>query len=808
MAGTQENNAVPWADLDAYRAAYRAEHPLPAPDQVVTDLAEKAQWVIWRYEPGERQEAKPRKIPYYPRGGKRFGAQGSDKDKAALGNYALAAEMAVKRGFDGVGFAFLPGDGLIGIDLDGMIDPASGEISDLCQGIIQACASYTELSPSGKGVHIICSGELESFKSNKIGVEVFCGRQFFTFTGRRWPGGPDQVNPLPAAAAEQLRAMVDEAKGGSHTPAPAREKKAGATLGGRQRSLAETVALAEEAIKSISPDDYQTWINVGMACKEGLGHAGYLIWDQWSSESPKYRGADDTAARWKTFSPKEITLGKLFGLAQDGGWEAPWEKAKRKRAKKPALPPPPEDDVPPLGEVTPPAVPMPEPAETISTAKEAHAGESDPGLDLDIPDDSWQDQLVRRKGDITPCLANAELILRNMNEWRGLIGYDQFSERTVFRGRLPFDPDGPETGDWSDELDVATAIWLQRKWWVEFSDAVVGKAVEAVSKRNRFHPVQERLASLAPWDGRRRNRHWLSDYLGVNESEYTQRVGEYFLRGMIKRVMEPGSKFDYCLVLEGDQGRGKSSACRILAWDWYCDTDLDLNNKDALLALPGHLVYEIAEMGSLMKAEERRQKSFLSRQEDEFRPPYGKRMIKVKRQNVFIGTTNEEEYLKDPTGARRFWPVMCGEVFNLDGLREALPMMYAEALADYRAGEPAFPTRDEEDRLFRPEQVKRGMPEPFQDLLAVWVDKQVSSFTMADAATDGLGMTADKLTPAVCTRVGMALRKLGCGREEHRTAANPQERRKYIPPSLMKNDPLTRPTSSSNEKSEGDYVQF
>ena len=480
MAGTPENNAVPWADLDAYRSAYRAEHPLPPPDQVVTDLAEKAQWVIWRYEPGERQDAKPRKIPYYPRGGKRFGAQGSDKDKAALGDYALAAEMAVKRGFDGVGFAFLPGDGLIGIDLDGMIDPASGEISDLCQGIIQACASYTELSPSGKGVHIICSGELESFKSDKIGVEVFCGRQFFTFTGRRWPGASDQVNPLSPPVADRLRAMVDEAKGTGHAaPLPPREKKAGATLGGKQRSLAETVALAEEAIKFIGPDDYRTWISVGMACKEGLGHAGYLIWDQWSSESPKYRGADDTAARWKSFSPKEITLGKLFGLAQDGGWEAPWEKAKRKRAKKPPLPPPPE------------------PAETISTAKEAHAGEGDPD-DPGVPDDEWQDQLVRRKGDITPCLANAELILRHMKEWRGLIGYDQFSERTVFRGRLPFDPEGPETGDWSDELDVATAIWLQRKWWVEFSDAVVGKAVEAVSKRNRFHPVQERLAALAP----------------------------------------------------------------------------------------------------------------------------------------------------------------------------------------------------------------------------------------------------------------------------------------------------------------------
>jgi len=200
------------------------------------------------------------------------------------------------------------------------------------------------------------------------------------------------------------------------------------------------------------------------------------------------------------------------------------------------------------------------------------------------------------------------------------------------------------------------------------------------------------------------------------------------------------------------------------------------------MALAGHWVYEISEMGSLMRAEEKKQKSFLSRQDDEYRPPYGRRMIKVPRQSVFIGTTNEEEYLKDPTGGRRFWPVLCESEFDLDGLRSNIEQMYAEALADFHAGERSFPDADEQKAYFTPEQVKRGMQEPLDDLLYQWVKNQLVPFSMAEAATDGLKLTADKLTPALVTRLGMSLRKLGCGRKEDRLAADPSRRRLYTPP--------------------------
>lgn len=172
-------------------------------------MRELRQWVVWQLKPGRSGE-KPRKVPYYPVSGTpREGTQGDAADRAALGTFdeALAALSNKRRRYAGIGFAFLPGDGLVGIDIDKQID-ADGVVSERCRKIIEACASYTELSPSGKGVHIIVSGNTQTFKNNAIGLEVFCGRQFFTCTGRRWSGTPAEVAPLQESTLRRLRATV------------------------------------------------------------------------------------------------------------------------------------------------------------------------------------------------------------------------------------------------------------------------------------------------------------------------------------------------------------------------------------------------------------------------------------------------------------------------------------------------------------------------------------------------------------------------------------------------------------------------
>lgn len=195
-------------------------------DTFPAELTTRKQWLVWRFvnKPGQQ---KPAKMPYYattgnlrgwPNGKPKDGEataeqpqvdQGHELDRAHLVDYQEAVMQAARLGFDGIGFAFLPGDGLIGIDLDIKDDPAKQARAD---AILAACNSWTEISPSGKGLHIIVAGETETFKHNGIGVEVFCGRQFFTMTGKHIEGTPEAINPIAPAVLEKLQRTVQAAK--------------------------------------------------------------------------------------------------------------------------------------------------------------------------------------------------------------------------------------------------------------------------------------------------------------------------------------------------------------------------------------------------------------------------------------------------------------------------------------------------------------------------------------------------------------------------------------------------------------------
>jgi putative DNA primase/helicase len=291
---------------------------IPASDEhdlsnIPAELADRQQWLLWRSEK-KPTDKKPRKMPYYVNGKRRTGEQGSDADRAELVSLDTAKLALATGKFSGVGLGLLPGDGLIGIDLDGMIDPDTGEISERGSTIIAACNSYTEFSPSGTGVHIICSGTTETFKSNEVGVEVFCGRQFFTFTGHRYSGTPPAINPLPAPVLKRLKATVDSGKKRaadgrpSTAPAPAMEG----------------CAKVESALAFISPDcGYDDWIKLGMAIHHELGDGGFSVWNAWSMKSAKFPGESVLRGHWKSFRPGAVTGGTLFGLASAAGWRAP-----------------------------------------------------------------------------------------------------------------------------------------------------------------------------------------------------------------------------------------------------------------------------------------------------------------------------------------------------------------------------------------------------------------------------------------------------------------------------------------------------
>ena len=412
-----------------------------------------------------------------------------------------------------------------------------------------------------------------------------------------------------------------------------------------------------------------------------------------------------------------------------------------------------------------------EPAPGKSAARKAGAGGGEE-CGGDVADDAaqargnWQRTLLyTQKGDLATCLSNVHDILLNSSEWQGVLGFDEFAART--NKRLPAPYFGGEPGEWTAADDSRTAMWLTRKFRFAPPTALVAEAVETLALAYTYHPVRLWLRGLPKWDGIDRLESWLMDYVGVRDSAYARLVGKWFFVGMIARVMRPGVKFDYCLVLEGAQGKRKSTVASTLGGEWFGDTDLDLQNKDAMSALRGKLIYEFPEMGSVTRVESSKQKSFLSRQFDEFRPVYGRREIKLSRQCVFVGTTNEWEWNKDPTGGRRFWPVEVGEI-NIVALSAMREQLFAEALSRFEAGEKFWPDAEEQRTLFDPEQLAREQPESLIDALHDWVFCQVSDFSLADAVMNGLKLDASKLTRDLTTRVGVALRKLGCERVERR----------------------------------------
>ena len=223
----------------------------------------------------------------------------------------------------GMGFAFLPDDGLIGIDLDKVIDLATGEISERARNIIKECASYTEYSPSKTGVHIIGAGNTaflfddgksHSFKSNKIGVEVFCGAQYFTFTGERYSDTPDDVQPLTEKVLRRLHATVKPRKDRSSPAASVSPLPAD-----------NDFRRADAALAYIDAEDYQAWIDTGHALKQAFGEAAFSLWDRWSQKSAtKYPGQTEAAKKWATLSPNgSLKLGTVFALAKRGGGSTP-----------------------------------------------------------------------------------------------------------------------------------------------------------------------------------------------------------------------------------------------------------------------------------------------------------------------------------------------------------------------------------------------------------------------------------------------------------------------------------------------------
>lgn len=306
-------------------------------------------------------------------------------------------------------------------------------------------------------------------------------------------------------------------------------------------------------------------------------------------------------------------------------------------------------------------------------------------------DDEWLEKLdTDKKGKPTNTISNIRLIMDNDPKLKDKIALDLFSMQEVAKGHLPWWASTPASMELTDTDEAGLAEYLEKKYEIT-NLTKIRQGLDLVSKSKEFHPIREYLTSLK-WDGKERIDTLFVDYMGVSDSEYTRAVSRKMLIAAVRRVFQPGCKFDNMLVLAGEEGKGKSSLFSKLAGKWFSDTFVGVKGKESLEQLQGTWIMEIQELAGLKKADAECTKAFLSGTIDQYRVAYGRRKGKYPRQCVFFGTCNDLDFLQDAGGNRRYWPLTVWEQLPtkdqwVDFTKEEIDQVWAEAVAAHKKGE-------------------------------------------------------------------------------------------------------------------------
>lgn len=342
------------------------------------------------------------------------------------------------------------------------------------------------------------------------------------------------------------------------------------------------------------------------------------------------------------------------------------------------------------------------------------------------------------------------------------LSFDEFANKLLIEG---FEGEGPEFDDGAEET-----LWLAvHERWFKPERAVWEPLTRRVARENRFHPVLDYLDALPQWDRVERLDTWLTEYGAADDTAFVRAAGALTLIAAVRRVRQPGCKFDEMLVLESPEGFGKSTAIATLlpTTAWFSDSmSFGMEGRETLEAVTGKWIIEVAELKGLRKSEVEARKAFLSRTEDRGRLAYARNVSSVPRRCIFIGTTNDSEYLGGTTGNRRFWPVKVGR-FDLDRLAADRDQLWAEAAHREAAGEsirldPALwdDARAEQDARL----VGSAVLERLEEVLCDDDGNQCEGKITAKAIRDILGIDANANASAnqkLYDDMGAAMQRLG-----------------------------------------------
>jgi len=318
----------------------------------------------------------------------------------------------------------------------------------------------------------------------------------------------------------------------------------------------------------------------------------------------------------------------------------------------------------------------------------------------------WKENLIRNKREpynVIRNIKNLELMILHDENLKDILMYNEFSQVVEKSKMFPWEQSYNQqlTDDDLGEMK----IYLSKKYGVEYGKENLLDVTLSVAKRSSFHPIKS-MIERTPWDGVKRAETMFIDYLGTDDNEYMRLVAKKWLVGAISRIYTPGIRFEIVPVVTGKQGAGKSTLASKLGGEFFSDDLKDMKSKDSKEFLLGSWIIELGELSAMRKSETEEIKSFISTRKDRYRPSYGRITNNYPRTCVFIATSNDNHYLKDMTGARRFFPVPVDaherkkDVFTMDA--NTVQQIWAEAFTFYNAGETCYFSKEEEATLAEP----------------------------------------------------------------------------------------------------------
>lgn len=324
-------------------------------------------------------------------------------------------------------------------------------------------------------------------------------------------------------------------------------------------------------------------------------------------------------------------------------------------------------------------------------AKDDFSGYAEPE-ETEEENNDWEEKLeIDKRGKPLKTNNNACLIVDNHPAFKGL-AFNEFSNTKDVVSQVPW-REKNDFGVWTDDDTDNTIKFIEKSYGIA-SDIIVKRAVRIVFKKRKYHPIREYLQNIK-WDGETRLEKLFIDYLGAEDNPYTRAVTRKSLVAAVARIFEPGVKWDYAVILVGEQGIGKSIILQKLGHiekGWFSDNFAIRGGKEDVEQLFGVWIMEMAELAGLNRRDVGEIKKYITTRNDSCRLAYAEEKSYFKRQCVFFGTTNENVFLKDVTGNRRFWPVKVDKNLatksiwdDLDGYE--IDQLWAEAVKHYKAGE-------------------------------------------------------------------------------------------------------------------------